>query len=46
MVAEMLAEAGRDVAYLDGGMKTWSEYLEPIKVGDLTGEESFINLYV
>jgi len=37
MVAEMLSEAGRDVAYLDGGMKTWSEYLEPIKVGDLTG---------
>ncbi|MGA3677398.1 MBL fold metallo-hydrolase [Lysinibacillus agricola] len=37
MVAEMLLEAGRTVAYLAGGMKTWSEYLEPIKVGDLTG---------
>ncbi|KOS66930.1 hypothetical protein AEA09_15630 [Lysinibacillus contaminans] len=37
MVAEMLADAGRPVGYLAGGMKTWSEYLEPIKVGDLTG---------
>ncbi|MGA3599463.1 MBL fold metallo-hydrolase [Lysinibacillus agricola] len=37
MVAEMLSEAGCTVAYLAGGMKTWSEYLEPIKVGDLTG---------
>jgi len=37
MVAEMLSEAGRDVAYLAGGMKSWTEYLEPIKVGDLTG---------
>lgn len=37
MIAEMLAEAGREVAYLAGGMKSWSEYLEPIKVGDLTG---------
>ena len=37
MVAEMLADAGRSVGYLAGGMKTWSEYLEPIKVGDLTG---------
>ncbi|MGE7091439.1 MBL fold metallo-hydrolase [Lysinibacillus sp. NPDC048646] len=37
MVAEMLAEAGITVGYLAGGMKTWSEYLEPIKVGDLTG---------
>ncbi|TQR34231.1 MBL fold metallo-hydrolase [Lysinibacillus sphaericus] len=36
MVAEMLSEAGRTIAYLEGGMKTWSEYLEPIKVGDLT----------
>lgn len=36
MIAEMLSEAGRTVAYLEGGMKTWSEYLEPIKVGDLT----------
>ncbi|TSI09714.1 MBL fold metallo-hydrolase [Lysinibacillus sp. BW-2-10] len=37
MVAEMVAEAGRDVFYLEGGMKSWSSYLEPIKVGDLTG---------
>ncbi|CEG25820.1 putative hydrolase, rhodanese and beta-lactamase domains [Bacillus sp. B-jedd] len=35
MVADMLSEAGRDVSYLAGGMKAWSEYLEPIKVGDL-----------
>ncbi|PLR90001.1 MBL fold metallo-hydrolase [Bacillus sp. T33-2] len=35
MVAEMLSEAGRDVSYLQGGMKAWSEYLEPVKVGDL-----------
>nr|WP_106783181.1 MBL fold metallo-hydrolase [Lysinibacillus timonensis] len=37
MVAEMISEAGRDVFYLEGGMKSWSSYLEPIKVGDLTG---------
>ncbi|WP_252503152.1 MBL fold metallo-hydrolase [Sporosarcina sp. Marseille-Q4943] len=36
-VAEMLAEAGRDVHYLQGGMRAWSEYLEPVKVGDLKG---------
>jgi glyoxylase-like metal-dependent hydrolase (beta-lactamase superfamily II)/rhodanese-related sulfurtransferase len=35
MVAEMLSEAGREVAYLEGGMKSWSSYLEPIKVSDL-----------
>jgi len=35
MVAEMLSEAGRDAAYLEGGMKSWSMYLEPVKVGDL-----------
>ena len=35
MVAEMLSEAGRDVSYLEGGMKTWSSHLEPIKVADL-----------
>ncbi|WP_203556807.1 MBL fold metallo-hydrolase [Bacillus sp. B15-48] len=35
MVAEMLVEAGRTVAYFEGGMKAWSEYLEPVKVGDL-----------
>ncbi|KHF38505.1 MBL fold metallo-hydrolase [Halalkalibacter okhensis] len=35
MVAEMLSDEGLNVAYLEGGMKAWSEYLEPIKVGDL-----------
>jgi glyoxylase-like metal-dependent hydrolase (beta-lactamase superfamily II) len=35
MVADMLVEKGLEVAYLQGGMKAWSEYLEPIKVGDL-----------
>ncbi|MEH7123755.1 MBL fold metallo-hydrolase [Bacillus sp. JJ1773] len=34
-VAEMLSEAGREVSYLEGGMKAWSEHLEPIKIGDL-----------
>ena len=29
------AEEGVDVAYLEGGMKAWSEHLEPVKVGDL-----------
>src|SRR5699024_3040149 len=37
MVADMLSEAGREVGYLEGGMKAWSEYMEPVKVGDLTG---------
>nr|WP_236784894.1 MBL fold metallo-hydrolase [Alteribacter salitolerans] len=37
MVAELLSDAGRDVSYLEGGMKTWSEHLEPVKVGDLNG---------
>jgi len=36
MVAEMLSDAGLSVGYLEGGMKSWSMYLEPIKVGDLT----------
>ncbi|MEH7331773.1 MBL fold metallo-hydrolase [Neobacillus drentensis] len=35
MVAEMLSDAGLTVSYLKGGMKTWSEHLEPVKVGDL-----------
>lgn len=35
-VAEQLIEAGRaEVYYLEGGMKSWSEYLEPVKIGDL-----------
>ncbi|WP_284646463.1 MBL fold metallo-hydrolase [Paenibacillus silviterrae] len=37
-VAEQIAEAGRShVYYLEGGMKSWSEYLEPVKVADLSG---------
>ncbi|TMU87335.1 MBL fold metallo-hydrolase [Bacillus sp. BHET2] len=36
MVAEMISEEGRDVSYLEGGMKAWSEHLEPVKVGDLS----------
>lgn len=37
-IAEQIAEAGRsNVSYLEGGMKSWSEYLEPVKVADLTG---------
>ncbi|PLS02526.1 MBL fold metallo-hydrolase [Neobacillus cucumis] len=35
MVADMLSEAGLNVSYLKGGMKAWSEHLEPVKVGDL-----------
>ncbi|XKE94394.1 MBL fold metallo-hydrolase [Metaplanococcus flavidus] len=35
MVAEMLDEEGVDAAYLEGGMKAWSEHLEPVKAGDL-----------
>ncbi len=35
MVAEMLSDEGLEVGYLEGGMKEWSMYLEPIKVGDL-----------
>ncbi|MFC7319627.1 MBL fold metallo-hydrolase [Halobacillus campisalis] len=35
MVADMLSEEKRDVYYLQGGMKAWSEYLEPVKVADL-----------
>jgi len=36
MIAEMFTEAGRDAGYLEGGMKSWSEYVEPIKVSNLT----------
>ncbi|WP_028400530.1 MBL fold metallo-hydrolase [Ectobacillus panaciterrae] len=35
MVADMLSGEGLTVSYLKGGMKTWSEYLEPVKIGDL-----------
>ncbi|CAM5224154.1 Glyoxylase-like metal-dependent hydrolase (Beta-lactamase superfamily II) OS=Ureibacillus acetophenoni OX=614649 GN=SAMN05877842_103142 PE=4 SV=1 [Ureibacillus acetophenoni] len=37
MIAHMISDTGRDVFYLEGGMKSWSSYIEPIKVGDLTG---------
>ncbi|WP_028782540.1 MBL fold metallo-hydrolase [Thalassobacillus devorans] len=37
MVADLLEEAGvTGVSYLKGGMKAWSEYLEPVKVGDIS----------
>lgn len=36
MIGEMLAEAGHEPYYLSGGMKAWSEHLEPIKIGNLT----------
>jgi glyoxylase-like metal-dependent hydrolase (beta-lactamase superfamily II) len=35
-VAEMLSDAGLSVSYLKGGMKAWSEHIEPVKIGDLT----------
>ncbi|KAA0955840.1 MBL fold metallo-hydrolase [Sporosarcina sp. ANT_H38] len=35
MIGEMIAEEGRAVHYLQGGMKAWSEHLEPVKIGDL-----------
>lgn len=36
MVAELLDEAGFTNVYsLEGGMKAWSEHLEPVKIGDL-----------
>lgn len=35
-VAEQIAEAGYDNVYsIEGGMKAWSEHLEPIKIGEL-----------
>ncbi|UCZ53563.1 MBL fold metallo-hydrolase [Bacillus shivajii] len=37
-VADQIVEAQdveRDVHYLEGGMKSWSEHLEPVKLGDL-----------
>jgi glyoxylase-like metal-dependent hydrolase (beta-lactamase superfamily II) len=39
MIAEMLSEADASLSvhYLEGGMKSWSSYLEPIKVADLSG---------
>jgi len=35
MIADMLSEAGLTVSYLKGGMKSWSEHLEPVKLEDL-----------
>ncbi|MCM2990197.1 MBL fold metallo-hydrolase [Bacillus safensis] len=37
LVAEMLSEAGVPVRYLQGGMKAWSEHIEPVKIGNLSG---------
>ena len=37
MIGEMLAEAGLSTYYLVDGMRAWSEYLEPVKVGDVEG---------
>ncbi|WP_168120221.1 MBL fold metallo-hydrolase [Paenibacillus sp. HB172176] len=35
-VADALVEAGiADVYYLEGGMKAWSEHLEPVKIAEL-----------
>ncbi|PFL21331.1 hypothetical protein COJ07_11665 [Bacillus cereus] len=37
-VAEQLLHAGfNNVYYLAGGMKAWSEYVKPLKVGDVQG---------
>ncbi|PFB81130.1 hypothetical protein CN273_20640 [Bacillus thuringiensis] len=37
-VAEQLTEAGlQNIYYLAGGMKAWSEYVKPLKVGDVQG---------
>ncbi|WP_078594758.1 MBL fold metallo-hydrolase [Evansella clarkii] len=37
-VADQIVEQGYDDVYsVEGGMKAWSEHLEPIKVGDLNG---------
>ena len=38
-VAEQLTEAGlENIYYLSGGMKAWSEYVKPIKVGEKMAE--------
>ncbi|MBH5318606.1 MBL fold metallo-hydrolase [Paenibacillus sp. GSMTC-2017] len=39
-IAEQLLEAGlsgEQVYYLKGGMKAWSEHMEPVKIGELKG---------
>lgn len=38
LIADMLSEAGREAAYLEGGMKSWSMHLEPIKIGNLSDD--------
>ncbi|HET7658419.1 MAG TPA: MBL fold metallo-hydrolase [Bacillales bacterium] len=36
-VGEMLVDAGYDdVMFMEGGMKSWSEHLEPVKIGSLS----------
>lgn len=35
MISEMLSDAGFEVSHLDGGMRAWSEHMEPVKIGDL-----------
>ncbi len=37
MIAEMLDAEGVPASYLAGGMKAWSEHLEPVKVGEVKG---------
>ncbi|MBN8193128.1 MBL fold metallo-hydrolase [Bacillus sp. NTK074B] len=40
--AEMLVEAGMDNIYsVEGGMQAWSEYIEPVKIGELAGGEIY-----
>ncbi|WP_078553509.1 MBL fold metallo-hydrolase [Bacillus alkalicellulosilyticus] len=42
MIADMLSDAELSVFYLEGGMKAWSEYLQPVRIGTLTnGGELF-----
>ncbi len=36
-IGDMLVEAGlKDVHYLKGGMSSWSDHIEPVKIGDLS----------
>ncbi|MBB5173797.1 MBL fold metallo-hydrolase [Texcoconibacillus texcoconensis] len=45
-VADQIVEAtGRDVSALKGGMKSWSEHLEPVKIADL-GDNSALYQFV
>ena len=46
MVAEMSTDEGRTLVHLLGGMKSWSSYIEPIKVCDLPMVGSYINSFV